>query len=208
MNRIFSGFLIGLPITFMLMLLMSMLIETKADTQVYTRVEPPVVDDVMPDTEVGQIVDPRELPAPEPIQQEPFINDVPTEPTENTEPKILDFVPPDIEGTIARIPHDNIHGRKRIVNENHINQDAIPTIISEPRWPRGATTGGYVRLCFSVMPDGSVANVVVANSQPGRTFVKSAKRAVYRWKFKPTIVDGQAIEESNMCYTMKFEMEN
>ncbi len=205
MNRTFSGFLIGLPITFILFLFMSLLIETKADPQVYTHLEPPVIDKVMREQEITPTVHP-DLPEPDPIHEQPSDPEVPTEVIDENEPLINLEDPIDFPAPPGTIPHNNIPGGHQPGN-NNLNQDAMPILISEPRWPREATTGGSVRLCFTIMPDGRPANIVVVNSEPSRVFVKTAKRAVYNWKFKPSFVDGHAIEQSDMCYTMEFKLE-
>ncbi len=206
MNRIFSGFLIGLPITFILFLFMSMLIEIKADPQIFTHPEPPIIDQVMHEEEVKPR-DRPDLPEPDPIQEQPSDPDVPTEIIDENE-SITNLVDPiDFPTPTGTIPHNNTPGGHHPSTNNHLNQDAMPILISEPRWPREATTSGSVRLCFTIMPDGRPANVVVVNFEPSRVFVKTAKRAVYKWKFKPSFVDGHAIEQSDMCYTMEFKLE-
>ena len=55
-------------------------------------------------------------------------------------------------------------------------------------------TEGYVRCEVLIGPDGSVLDVKVLEAAPGRLFVRNALRAVRRWKFKPRIVDGVAVE--------------
>ena len=74
--------------------------------------------------------------------------------------------------------------------------EAIPIVRINPRYPRQALLNGiegWVRLEFTILPDGSVKDVVVAESQPGQTFDRSAILAVMKWKFKPRIIDGKAV---------------
>jgi len=206
MNRIFSGFLIGLPITFMLFVFMSMLIEIKAEPPVYPYTEPPVLDQVMTEEDVTPTIHP-DFPEPDTIEEQPSDPDEPTEIIDVDEHE-TDFTDPiGFPDTNETIRHTIIPGGAQQGTNNHLNQEAIPMLISEPRWPREATTGGSVRLCFTIMPDGRVADVAVVNSEPRNVFSKTARRAVYKWKFKPSYVDGQAIEQSNMCYTMEFRLE-
>ena len=97
-------------------------------------------------------------------------------------------------------------GKGGVMNDG----DAIPLMITEPRWPRKALMEGIegdVRLCFTILPDGKAAEVVVKSSNPKRLFDRTAQRAVYKWKFKPSVVDGIAVEQKNMCYTMEFRLE-
>jgi protein TonB len=59
-----------------------------------------------------------------------------------------------------------------------------------------------VLLEFTVTPAGRVKNPRVVNSEPPRIFNREAMRAILRWKFKPRVVDGKAIEQQA---TQKFD---
>ena len=75
--------------------------------------------------------------------------------------------------------------------------EAVPIVRIDPQYPREALmdgTEGYVRFRVLIGPDGSVVDVEVIEAAPGRLFVRNATRAVRRWKFKPRIVDGVAVE--------------
>ena len=75
--------------------------------------------------------------------------------------------------------------------------EAIPIVRIDPQYPREALmdgTEGYVKFKALVGPDGSVLDVDVIEAAPGRIFVRNAVRAVRRWKFKPRVVDGVAVE--------------
>ena len=74
--------------------------------------------------------------------------------------------------------------------------DIIPIVRIEPSYPRDALLRGiegWVHVRFTILPDGSVANPVVLGSDPRRVFDREATRAILRWKFRPRIVDGQAV---------------
>ncbi|MEO1595322.1 MAG: TonB family protein [Pseudomonadota bacterium] len=74
--------------------------------------------------------------------------------------------------------------------------DVIPIVSIQPQYPREAALEGlegWVELEFTIEADGSVSEVSVVNSQPRRIFDRNAQRALYKWKFKPRVVDGQAI---------------
>jgi protein TonB len=74
--------------------------------------------------------------------------------------------------------------------------DVVPIVKIDPQWPREALLNGiegFVEVEFTITPDGSVADVEVLNAEPRRLFVRDAIRAVLKWKFKPRIVDGQAV---------------
>ena len=84
---------------------------------------------------------------------------------------------------------------------------ATPVILEEPRWPKKAMVEGIegrVLLCFTIMPNGNVDNVVVKRYSPDLLFVEAAQRAIQKSKFRPTVVDGVAIKQDNVCYRMDF----
>lgn len=71
--------------------------------------------------------------------------------------------------------------------------DVIPIVRINPQYPREALVEGiegWVDIEFTILEDGTVSDAVVTASQPRRLFDKAARRAIYRWKFKPRIVDG------------------
>ena len=74
--------------------------------------------------------------------------------------------------------------------------DVIPIVRIEPQYPREALIegiSGYVVVEFTIEPDGSVSDAKILESQPRRMFDRNAVRAIYKWKFKPRIVDGKPI---------------
>lgn len=88
--------------------------------------------------------------------------------------------------------------------------EAIPWVVIPANYPRKALMDGiegYVTFEFTVQPDGSPKDVRIVDSKPRRLFDRAAMRAVYKWKFKPRIEDGVAIEQKNMRYTMEFKLE-
>ncbi len=87
--------------------------------------------------------------------------------------------------------------------------DIIPIVRIEPQFPREALLkgiNGWVEVEFTIEPDGSVSNPKVIDSQPPRIFDRNALRAIYKWKFKPRIVDGKPVArraKQRMDFTVK-----
>jgi protein TonB len=74
--------------------------------------------------------------------------------------------------------------------------DVIPIVRIDPQWPRAALldrTEGWVKVEITILPDGTVGNVEVLESEPRGLFDSNTRRAVLNWKFKPAVVDGQAV---------------
>ena len=87
--------------------------------------------------------------------------------------------------------------------------DVIPIVRINPQYPRDALmagTEGFVEIEFTIMEDGSVADASVIKSEPRRIFNRAALRAIYRWKFKPRIIDGVAVQR-RARQTIEFNME-
>lgn len=82
----------------------------------------------------------------------------------------------------------------------------VPTAVSAlkrskyvaPKYPRAAqrrNLSGWVDIVFTVDRGGLVKDVEIRNSEPGETFVASAKKAVEKWEFEPVIENGEVIEK-------------
>ncbi len=74
--------------------------------------------------------------------------------------------------------------------------DLYPILRVEPVYPTAArvrSVNGWVDLEYTVLANGSVADVVVLQSEPMSTFDESAVAAISKWRFKPRVVNGQAV---------------
>jgi len=87
--------------------------------------------------------------------------------------------------------------------------DLYPLLQVSPIYPASARLKrvyGWVDLEYTVLPDGSVVDVVVVDSEATNqrltnemdrasqdTFNEAAVNAISRWKFKPRVVNGQAV---------------
>ena len=79
------------------------------------------------------------------------------------------------------------------------NSQLVPLVRINPQYPRNELLGGvegWVKIQFVVLPDGSVSSPSVIESKPPRVFDSSALRAIKKWKFKPKVVNGVAVEQA------------
>ncbi len=84
----------------------------------------------------------------------------------------------------------------------------IPISQIPPQYPREALLQGiegWVKLRFTILPNGAVEGVEVLDSSPRRVFDRSATSAIQRWTFKPRIENGQAVSETGEL-TIDFEL--
>lgn len=75
--------------------------------------------------------------------------------------------------------------------------DIIPVVVIRPMYPREAAINkieGWVKVEFTITPIGTVKDPRVIESEPTRIFNREAIRAILKWKFKPRVVDGVAVE--------------
>ena len=79
------------------------------------------------------------------------------------------------------------------------NSQVIPLVRINPQYPRNELLSGvegWVKVKFIVEPDGSVSSPRVVQSKPPRVFDSSALRAIKKWKFKPKVVNGIAVQQA------------
>ena len=75
--------------------------------------------------------------------------------------------------------------------------DIIPVVVIRPMYPRDAAisgTEGWVKIEFTITEVGTVKNPRVIDAKPARIFNREAIRAILKWKFKPRVVEGIAVE--------------
>lgn len=75
--------------------------------------------------------------------------------------------------------------------------DIIPVVVIRPMYPREAALSGiegWVKVEFIITESGTVRNPRVVESDPPRIFNREAIRAILKWKFKPRVVEGVAVE--------------
>ena len=86
-----------------------------------------------------------------------------------------------------------------------------PIVRIEPQYPRKAAMQGiegWVRLRFDITALGTVDNVKVLDSNPRKIFDMAAKRALYKWKYKPKTDDqGRAVAQPGEKVQLDFKLE-
>jgi|GEM_PF-3009185 len=84
-----------------------------------------------------------------------------------------------------------------------------PIVAIQPRYPvKAARDGveGYVEVRFSINEIGGVADAIIIDSQPKRIFDREALRAIRKFKFRPSVINGQAAKVANMHYRFDFKL--
>jgi protein TonB len=89
------------------------------------------------------------------------------------------------------------------------NTDLIPIVIIEPRYPPKAAIAkieGWVTVEFTVNELGMVTNAKVINAKPIRIFDTAAIHAINKSKFRPLMIDGQAVAQ-RATQTFEFKLD-
>ena len=86
----------------------------------------------------------------------------------------------------------------------------MPLVRVPPQYPIRATEraiDAYVVVEFTIAPNGTVKDPKVVDSKPARIFDRAALRAVKKWKYKPKVVDGVAVERTGIQIRFPFELD-
>jgi len=201
MQRLLIGLGIGGAVTFGLFVLMAYLIKADIKPPEEEEVVAIQIDMIQPDDKI-RVRDRRIPKKPEPPKSPP--------PPQRQRAKAPKPKAPKVNFSIANIDA-SVQGDTYLgqVGGNMGDGDAIPMVIIQPNYPRKAAMEGiegWVRFEFTVAPDGSPKDVRIIDAKPRRVFERDARRAIYKWKFKPKVVDGKAVEQPNMRYTMEFKL--
>lgn len=189
----FAG-VVALIATSLLFLMMKQLIEEEVDVAPPTKPIPitylPTVDD-----EPLTVRPPRVQPPPA------------VEPPPPTTPRIED---PSIEktwsGEQTRPP---ARERPTVSRAAIADGQALPIVKVEPRYPERALArgiSGHVLLSLTIGPTGAVTDVAVVEAVPTGVFEASAVAAAKRFKYRPKVVEGRAVEQTDVLNLIRFDL--
>jgi protein TonB len=88
--------------------------------------------------------------------------------------------------------------------------DTVPLVRVPPQYPiRASERGieGYVDLRFTIAANGTVKDPVVLRAKPKGIFNRSAIKAIRKWKYKPKIENGEAVERPGIEIRLSFDLD-
>jgi protein TonB len=91
-----------------------------------------------------------------------------------------------------------------------VGSEAVPLVRVNPLYPpRAQSRGieGWVLLQFTITPQGTTKDIEVLDADPKGFFERAAKDAVRKYKYKPRIVDGTAVDWPGVRLVISFEIE-
>jgi len=115
------------------------------------------------------------------------------------------------EGGVAALERDiaAVQNSTKRVNEIVLSSSLQRTRYVAPVFPiqaREHGTTGWVDVQFVVRTDGSVGDVVIIGAEPVGMFEQSAMEAVRKWRYQPTLRNGQAIDQ-HVRLRLRFAMD-
>ena len=195
--RWMASLALGALITLVLFYFMQSLIATGSQVP-QTATVIPVVDATMPEIELELDT---VIEKPEPI----IDPEVPPPPPDRV--MVVD------KGPVTTPPRVVVTTDEEINPDRYEISDAdgpmIPLVSVAPQYPtRAASRGtqGWAMVSFTVTETGGVRDVEVVDSEPPGTFDNSAIRAAEQFRFKPRIIDGEAVAVPGVQYVFRFTM--
>ena len=140
---------------------------------------------------------PDEPPPPEKRPPPPKMQMQQAQVSQNNTPQ-MDMPNLDIPLQTSRFGGSLLSGLSMKVSTGQISTSLIPLSRIEPRCILSKTArrkGGFTKLTIAITKEGTVKNVKVIEMQPKRAMkTHCLLSAIKRWKFKPKVVDGVAVE--------------
>ena len=87
--------------------------------------------------------------------------------------------------------------------------DVVPLVRVSPQYPPDAMmrgVEGWVQLEFTITTAGTVKDVAVIDADPQGYFEKAAISAVKRYKYKPKIENGEAVDRPGVQLVLSFKL--
>ena len=134
----------------------------------------------------------------------------PPETPPETPPQDMDNIDPD--APTIDIPRPSVDTNTDIGGPGGMNiaeGDYLPIVRVAPVYPSRALSRGlegFVDMSFTVTTTGSVSDPIVLQSTSS-LFERAATRAVLKFKYKPRVIDGEAIEVPGVQNKFTYELE-
>lgn len=198
MTRYLSATIIAMMVTMTLFFIMQTMVLTERVTLI-TETPPYYV----PIIERTKMLTPKEIDRRVPKPDEPRI-----------EPPTMD-IPKAGPGKVAT-PWDHFPGPQGpsapgdIDGAAIMSGDMLPLVLVQPDYPRRALlngVSGHVLVSLSVSAQGLVTDVRVLDATPSGWFESAARAAALKFRYKPRIIDGQAVAVEDVLYRFAFELE-
>ena len=194
--RLFIGGLLAIPVAGGLFFIMQYLIAS-ADPQIDTEKRTKLADIHMPEREIETN-----------IEQKPDKIDDPEQPPPDLDTPDVDM---DMDVEVVNIaPQAQVD--VSIGTGGGLTNDGeyLPIVKVAPIYPRRAQTRGISGYCiveYTVTASGAIRDPVAVDCDPSGVFEKASVKASLKFKYKPRVVDGEAIEVPGVQNKFTYELE-
>lgn len=196
--RLIVGGILGLLITLGLFVLMYTLIES-ADKSLDDKKIRKLPDIHLPDRDIETNLDANKPDKP----------DEPEEPPPDLDtPEIQDI---DVSAEAVNIsPNTKADVNISATGFSGGGGEYLPIVKVAPIYPRRAQTRGITGYCtveYTVTKTGAISNPVAVDCQPKGIFEKASVKASLKFKYKPRVVDGEAVDVAGVQNRFTYELE-
>ena len=108
---------------------------------------------------------------------------------------------------INTIPFERAERIQTLGGGSGVDTDPQPIVRIPPEYPVNGRGDGFVLVQFDISPAGTVLNLRVVDASPRGMFEKSALRAIERWRYRPAVFEGRAVERRGIQVRLRFELE-
>ena len=195
--RLLLGALLAIPVAGGLFFIMQYLIAT-ADPQIDDTKRRKLADIHMPEREIDTNV--KEV-KPDKVED-------PEEPPPDLDTPDLDM-DMDVE-VVNTAPQASVDVSINATGMSSGDGEYLPIVKVAPIYPRRAQTRGISGYCiveYTVTTSGAIRDPVPVDCQPEGVFESASVKAALKFKYKPRVVDGEAIEVAGVQNKFTYELE-
>ncbi len=196
-SRLIFGALLAIPVAGGLFFIMQYLIAT-ADPQIDDSKTRKVADIHMPEREIETNLK----------EQKPDKVDDPEEPPPDLDTPDLDM-DMDVE-IVNTAPQASVDVEISTTGMSTGDGEYLPIVKVAPIYPRRAQTRGITGYCiveYTVTTSGAIRDPQPVDCQPSGVFESASVKAALKFKYKPRVVDGEAIEVAGVQNKFTYELE-
>lgn len=194
--RVLIAALLAIPVAVGLFFIMQSLIDQEYQQEEIAARK--IADIVVPDREIEVNV----------RQQKPEKVEDPEEPPPEIQPMDMDM---DMDMDIANIaPRASVDISISTTGMSSGDGEYLPIVKVAPIYPRRAQTRGITGYCiveYTVTTSGSTRDIRPVDCQPSGVFETASVKAAEKFKYKPRVVDGAAIEVAGVQNKFTYELE-
>jgi protein TonB len=195
--RLFIGALLAIPVAGGLFFIMQYLIAT-ADPKIDDSKQRKLADIFMPEREIDTNVK----------EQKPDKVDDPEEPPPDLDTPDVDM---DMDVDIVNVaPQAQVDVSISSSGMSAGDGEYLPIVKVAPIYPRRAQTRGITGYCiveYTVTTSGAIRDPKAVDCQPAGVFDSASVKASLKFKYKPRVVDGEAIEVGGVQNKFTYELE-